>query len=649
MSVRTGLHRRRMSDPPPRAAPVRIPPVRSRSLSLEALDLCSSSPSAALASLRFLVLSCLAELEDRLSGLERAATALDMLHSIQAEVRSRLPDLGGHLPDIGAHLPDIDELTSRLTLPDIDMLKALITGVDFSPLSYIPTLSTHLRRLQDHIADAELGFDFELPRPSFRFELPVLADLADVIDGFRADVDAFLDDIPSFPASLSFATPLPTLLSPSGEDEKRDVSRALTLASYGRRLIDYDDLPFAWRNNPFIQGGYRFIPLAKWPTLVASIFHLHNETLNIHTHLIPLILWGAAFSGLWVPPGRSTLVDLIVGFLTWLLAPLAWILPHWTIDDSLRYTPFSAFTGSNSTLSLPFGYFSSPYPPITPEVPADAAENLFTLFALACLACSVLWHVMAGCSDRRPMETCARIDYVGIGWLIATSIGTVVHHGYACAELAVDSTPLGHKMLHPSEVFEQFRELYASVLPDVVAAMIASVPYALSALWEATVGRAKMMLVYHPFGAACLLICFVCGVSGNILPFSEWFNRVENRLWRLVFFVGISFSALLPLAGIATLQGWDAMVHFASHLIPSLMFYFIGIIIYATHFPERFLGRQGSKGKHWLVRFVVDRCGLGSHAIWHVFIVFAVRAHRDGIRELRRVSAEGGCAAAGWA
>ncbi|KAJ7908748.1 hypothetical protein B0H13DRAFT_2016066, partial [Mycena leptocephala] len=57
---------------------------------------------------------------------------------------------------------------------------------------------------------------------------------------------------------------------------------------------------------------------------------------------------------------------------------------------------------------------------------------------------------MAGCAHRATMEACARVDYVGIGWLIATSIATVVHHGYACAEQAVDATPLGHSILHPS-------------------------------------------------------------------------------------------------------------------------------------------------------------------------------------------------------
>lgn len=30
---------------------------------------------------------------------------------------------------------------------------------------------------------------------------------------------------------------------------------------------------------------------------------------------------------------------------------------------------------------------------------------------------------------------CARMDYVGIGWLISASVGTVVHYGLYCHEI----------------------------------------------------------------------------------------------------------------------------------------------------------------------------------------------------------------------
>lgn len=59
-----------------------------------------------------------------------------------------------------------------------------------------------------------------------------------------------------------------------------------------------------------------------------------------------------------------------------------------------------------------------------------------------------------------------------------------------------------------------------------------------------------------------------------------------------------------------------------------------------------------SAGERESSRTEIDRCTTrsladahpGSHAIWHVFIVLAMRAHRDGIREMRRAAETGGCA-----
>ena len=120
----------------------------------------------------------------------------------------------------------------------------------------------------------------------------------------------------------------------------------------------------------------RFIPLQDWPRLILSLFALHNETrtsahslrasclisnissVNIHTHLIPFLLWS-----------------------------FAWF----------RFSP------SYDT--------SNPYQ-------HEPAQVTFGVFALLCLFTSALWHTMAGCAHPKGMELCARVDYVGIGWWV---------------------------------------------------------------------------------------------------------------------------------------------------------------------------------------------------------------------------------------
>ncbi|CAK5265484.1 unnamed protein product [Mycena citricolor] len=700
------LRHRRMSAPIP-DRPTRLPPCRPLPLSLEALDLSPTSPAQALASLRFVVLSHLAHLERRLSLFESAewvSTALDMLHSIRAEVHSHIPDL--------LLLPDnIEQALDNFKPRDFDFsfdfdhvkakLKKLVAGLELDsidlskPMSYVPTLSVQLRNLQTHLADCRASFnnfdfDFDfgtptLPRapafdfdfdfaraPAFDFDLPTLTS---VFDAVLAELPS-LPSLPvidySLPATISRASSsLTASLKSSSEAILGDLheseadaqvhARALALAEDGRKLVTFDDVPYAWQNNPYVQWGYRFIPLRRWPAIVVSAFTLHNETMNIMTHLIPLIIWGLAFCGVVFVPGAPLLsspgVVSVVDALGWCFS---W-LPTWLTREVGRYTPFAAY--SISSEPVPSSIFISPYPSfgffaasapspgaIFMKSDADTAESFFTLFALACLACSVLWHTMSGCSHRGAMEACARIDYVGIGWLIATSISTVVHYGYACAEAVVDSTPLGHAVLHPSTMLtspppvtwadDVDRGLGPAMKVLLTVALTLGAPFVALASWANQALDA--FLLYHPIGAACLVMSLACGVTGNVLPYCDWFNRAENKMLRLAFFVGTAFSGLAPLGGIAALQGWGATGRFIAPVVPSFLFYILGIAFYATLTPERLIRSKGRLGR------VRDWFGGGSHAIWHVFIVLAIRAHRDGIREMRRVAMQGGCAAVGF-
>lgn len=105
-----------------------------------------------------------------------------------------------------------------------------------------------------------------------------------------------------------------------------------------------------------------------------------------------------------------------------------------------------------------------------PEVstsPEDLPSLIFTSSALLCLFASAVWHTMAGCAHHRGMLICARMDYVGIGWLISASVGTVAHYGLYCHEAS--------------------RALFLS-------------------------------------------LCVASAVLGTVFPFMEWFNRFEYRV-----------------------------------------------------------------------------------------------------------------------
>lgn len=258
--------------------------------SLEALDLSNTSAQQTLASLRFLILSYLADLETRLSQLESpvsdlgikeawkakgeltvdearvwAKVALEMLVKIRADVRSHLPDVHfsdmsvegfkSHLPELPhvtalnemrPRLPDIDNVRARL--PDfslaemsarLDDVRARFSHLDFKPIHFIPILSDRLRSLHAHLSSLELPSSINVP------SLPPHSMLSDLLDSllsseFVAELKSEVDEAED-------------MLERAAQEVKDAVRRSFQ----GARLIQYYDLPHQWRNNPFVTRGYR--------------------------------------------------------------------------------------------------------------------------------------------------------------------------------------------------------------------------------------------------------------------------------------------------------------------------------------------------------------------------------------------------------
>lgn len=229
---------------------------------------------------------------------------------------------------------------------------------------------------------------------------------------------------------------------------------------------------------------------------------------------------------------------------------------------------YSAYTSSTYLIALP--------------------TTLFSIFALLCLVTSIGWHIFAGCSDPGIMDTAARIDYLGIGWLISASIATVVYYGFSCR------------------------------------------PY--------------------PF-TIYLGMTMVAGLAGSVLPFMKWFNQRKHKKWRIVFFLSLALTAFIPIMHLCFIHGAKEAIRYIWPIMPSEASYVFGLLFYAFHFPEcmwaaeerhwhehehDFLDDHSHKGNS------LDRSpyhkgrwtnwiGGGSHAIWHISIVVAIWLHRSAI------------------
>ena len=455
--------------------------------SLDAFDLPNSPQTQTLSSIRRVVLSHLEELEASLSRLQSpididslksstedavvdarawANDALDMLERIRSDVCSHLPDLDldFSLESLVSHLPDVHDVRSHL--PDIKISDQVREKIELLR-SHLPDLPfqaplDYIPVLIEHLGSLHTHLsssEINSPDPSIT---PLIL------------LNEMLEKI----ATSEVYTNLKSsekVIENAFEKAAHDVKIAVQRSLNGSKLIQYVDLPKEWRSNPFVHRGYRFIPLDEWPLIIFSLFALHNETRKC---LLCLCC-----------DRRSKERATPVNIHTHLIPGMIWLRDH-----------------------LPRSSTS----------PEDLPSLLFTSSALLCLFASAVWHTMSGCAHRAGMMICARMDYVGIGWLISTSVGTVVHYGFYCHE-----TP---------RIF-------------------------------------------------FLSLCIASALLGTVFPFMEWFNAFEYRvttifsssmlsngsdesiqMYRITFFLGMAFSAVAPLAWMTRLYGFWEMIAFISEL-----------------------------------------------------------------------------------
>lgn len=167
---------------------------------------------------------------------------------------------------------------------------------------------------------------------------------------------------------------------PLGEEDRGSDDSTLPLDPSPNRLLQWDELPHWLRDNHFIRSGYRppsYNILRSW----RSAFRVHNETVNIQTHLlgaVSFILFAILCTSLTLPSGiRAALYSIQV----------------------------SSF-------------------PIAPLAP-------FLIGAVACLFCSASFHTTSNVSPR-VARIGNQLDYLGIVCLITGSFLSSIRLAYVC-------------------------------------------------------------------------------------------------------------------------------------------------------------------------------------------------------------------------
>lgn len=195
----------------------------------------------------------------------------------------------------------------------------------------------------------------------------------------------------------------------------------------------------------------------------------------------------------------------------------------------------------------------------------------FFAAACKCLICSTMWHTMNGIADKCLMERFACVDYTGISFLVAASILTTEWTAFYCEPVS--------------------RAVYMSLTA-------------------------------------------VLGIAGTILPWRESFNRADMVWARVAFYVSLALTGFAPVIQLNLTRGVEWTFYFYAPVTKSVLVYFVGALIYASHVPE----------KWWPGLF--DYAG-GSHNLWHLAVLGGILFHYAAMMELyqgafKRAS-ESGC------
>lgn len=187
-------------------------------------------------------------------------------------------------------------------------------------------------------------------------------------------------------------------------------------------FTDLQEGPTHWHHlidNEHIQTGYRR-GNHSWYDALATLFHLHNETWNVWSHLLGACLFVGLFFHIVVMGGlEPSYTTRITESFHEIKHTLVYTVRNGT--ETLRENVSSSLPSTSSHISS----LSSSSPP--PQWPI----GIFLLSAIICLLSSASFHLLH-IVNKRIFEILARIDYVGIAVLIAGSNVPCVVYGFYC-------------------------------------------------------------------------------------------------------------------------------------------------------------------------------------------------------------------------
>ncbi|MCD7471023.1 Heptahelical transmembrane protein 4 [Datura stramonium] len=347
------------------------------------------------------------------------------------------------------------------------------------------------------------------------------------------------------------------------------------------QLVEYHSLPGYLKDNEYILDHYR----AEWPLKQAllSIFTIHNETLNVWTHLIGFFLFLALtiYTAIKVPKvvdlhSLQNLPDVLrKADLHKLQAELLTCLPslphmpdlhrlrdgflpsssNWHILDLLTNCLPERFSHSNHTdVCVLRSVKEDVANIIAPLLLRPITRWPFYAFlggAMFCLLASSTCHLLS-CHSERLSYIMLRLDYAGIAALISTSFYPPVYYSFMC--------------------YPFFCNLYLGFIT----------------------------------------LLGIGTILGSLLPV---FQTPEYRNIRTSLFFGMGLSGAVPiLHKLVLFWHQPEALHTTGYELLMGIFYGIGALVYAMRVPERWMPGKFDIAGH-------------SHQLFHVLVVAGAYTH----------------------
>ncbi|KAK2372513.1 heptahelical protein [Trifolium repens] len=333
------------------------------------------------------------------------------------------------------------------------------------------------------------------------------------------------------------------------------------------QLVEYHSLPAFLRDNEYILGHYR----SEWPMkqVLLSIFTIHNETLNVWTHLIGFFLFLALtiYTAMQVPNvidlnSLQHLPDFLKNAdLHKLQSELLTCLPSMPDLQRLRDEISSWHIKELLYNCLPNNVKDDLANIIAPLVISPITRWPFYAFlggAMFCLLASSVCHLLS-CHSERVSYIMLRLDYAGIAALISTSFYPPVYYSFMC--------------------YPFFCNLY--------------------------MGSITLL------GIATILV--------SLLPV---FQTPEFRTIRASLFLGMGLSGAIPiLHKLFLFWGEPEVFYTTGYEILMGALYGLGALVYATRIPERWMpGKFDIAGhSHQLFHVLVVA---GAYTHYHAGLVY---------------------------